>query len=179
MPTAYAYAAQYRDEIRALCVLGPACRGSTRTRNATSGTPAFTAFETCPSGWSPAGSDCISTGSTRKGRTIRRRSTTRPATSTSVRCYSQAGGLRGGFEYYRAYETDAEHNRTHAEDPLEVPVLALGGGAASFQDLPIRDMEAVATDVEGEVVDRAGHWIPEERPAYFVDRLTAFLNDAA
>lgn len=59
-----------------------------------------------------------------------------------------------------------------------MPVLALGG-AASFGDLPFGDMTAVATDVEGEVVDRAGHWIPEERPAYFVERLTDFLADAA
>jgi pimeloyl-ACP methyl ester carboxylesterase len=58
-----------------------------------------------------------------------------------------------------------------------MPVLALGG-EASFRSMPVQDMEAVTTDVDGEVVERAGHWIPEERPDYLVGRLRGFLADA-
>ena len=36
-----------------------------------------------------------------------------------VRCYSAPGGLRAGFEYYRAIATDIAHNKEHAEDQAQ------------------------------------------------------------
>lgn len=92
-----------------------------------------------------------------------------------VRCYSEPGALRAGFEYYRAAPTDAAHNREHAERPLELPVLALGG-RSTFAHRTVETMETVAEDVRGDVVDRCGHWIPEERPDRLVEELDAFLG---
>ncbi|OAQ51409.1 hypothetical protein HTG_17100 [Natrinema mahii] len=177
MPTAYAYAAQYRDEVRALCVLEAGLPGINEDGKQKLWHTRFHGVRDLPERL-VAGRERLYLDWFYKEGAYDPSAIDDAARDEYVRCYSQAGGLRGGFEYYRAYETDAEHNRAHAEAPLELPVLALGG-AASFRELPIRDMEAVATDVSGEVVDRAGHWIPEERPAYFVDRLTAFLDDAA
>ncbi|MFB6172194.1 MAG: alpha/beta fold hydrolase [Haloarculaceae archaeon] len=177
MPTAYAYAARYGDEVPALAVLEAGLPGiredfddrlmwhirfhgvrdlpellvAGRERE-------YLAWFYREGAYDPAAVDA-------------------DARAEYVRCYSAPGGLRGGFEHYRAYRTDAEHNHEHAEQDLEMPVLALGG-EASFGEIPIDDMRAVAADVEGEVVERAGHWIPEERPDYFVDRLAAFLDRA-
>ena len=44
-----------------------------------------------------------------------------------VSSYSAPGGMRAGFEYYRAFPTTLEQNREHANVKLQMPVLALGG----------------------------------------------------
>ncbi|ELY65150.1 alpha/beta fold hydrolase [Natrinema versiforme] len=177
MPTAYAYAAQYRDEVRALCVLEAGLPGINEDGKRKLWHTRFHGVRDLPERL-VAGRERLYLDWFYGEGAYDPSAIDDDARDEYVRCYSQAGGLRGGFEYYRAYETDAEHNRDHAEDLLEIPVLALGG-EASFRELPIRDMERVATDVDGEVVERAGHWIPEERPDYFVERLTEFLEDAA
>ncbi|WP_254762943.1 alpha/beta fold hydrolase [Natrinema marinum] len=177
MPTAYAYAAQYRDEVRALVVLEAGLPGVNEDEKRHLWHTRFHGVRDLPERL-VAGRERLYLDWFYKEGAYDPAAIDDDARDEYVRCYSQAGGLRGGFEYYRAYEADAENNREHAEDPLEIPVLALGG-EASFRELPIRDMNAVATDVDGEVVDRAGHWLPEERPAYFVDRVTTFFEDAA
>ncbi|WP_049888585.1 alpha/beta fold hydrolase [Natrinema sp. J7-2] len=177
MPTAYAYAAQYRDHVRALCVLEAGLPGINADEKRHLWHTRFHSVRDLPERL-VAGRERLYLDWFYSEGAYDPTAINDAAREEYVRCYSQAGGLRGGFEYYRAFDTDAEHNRNHADAPLDMPVLALGG-AASFRDRPIRDMNAVATDVEGEIVDRAGHWIPEERPAYFVERLTDFLADAA
>ena len=175
MPTAYAYAAQYPEEVQALTVLEAGLPGINENEDdRLMWHIRFHNVRDLP--------ELLVTGSEREYLSWFYRvgaydpsAVDEAARDEYVRCYSAPGGLRGGFEYYRAYRTDAEHNREHAEEDLEMPVLALGG-EASFGEIPIADMRAVAADVEGEVVERAGHWIPEERPDYFVDRLTTFLD---
>ena len=174
MPTAYAYAAQYRDEVAALCVLEAGLPGINEEGKRKLWHTRFHNVPDLPERL-VAGRERLYLSWFYTEGAYDPSAITDDARDEYVRCYSQAGGLRGGFEYYRAYDDDAANNESHAEEPLEMPVLALGG-AASFRELPIRDMEAVATDVEGEVLERAGHWIPEERPAYFVERLRGFLE---
>lgn len=175
MPTAYAYAAQYRDEVRALAVLEAGIPGVREDEKRKMWHTRFHQVRDLPERLVAGRERAYLSWFYREG-AYDPAAIDERARDEYVRCYSAPGGLRGGFEYYRAYETDVEHNREHAEEPLEIPVLALGG-EASFGELAIVDMRAVATDVRGEVVDRAGHWIPEERPDYFVDRLRAFLAE--
>ena len=176
MPTAYAYAAQYRDEVEALAVLEAGLPGVNEDHKKKLWHTRFHEIPDLPERLVAGREELYLSWFYREG-AYDPSAIDAEARAEYLRCYSAAGGLRGGFEYYRARDTDAEHNREHAEEPLEMPVLALGG-AASFRELPIRDMEAVAADVEGEVVERAGHWIPEERPEYFADRLLGFLGGA-
>jgi hypothetical protein len=42
--------------------------------------------------------------------------------------YSEPGGMRAGFEYYRAFPITAEQNKEHANVKLPMPVLTLSGG---------------------------------------------------
>ena len=176
MPTAYAYAAQYRDEVAALCVLEAGLPGINEDGKRKLWHTRFHNVPDLPERL-VAGRERLYLSWFYTEGAYDPSAISDDARDEYVRCYSQAGGLRGGFEYYRAYDDDAANNESHAEEPLEIPVLALGG-AESFRELPIRDMEAVATNVEGEVLERAGHWIPEERPAYFVERLRGFFADA-
>ena len=176
MPTAYAYAAQHRDEVAALAVLEAMLPGVRMEEKGMLWHVRFHQVRDLPERLVSGNEETYLKWFYREG-AYDPSAIDGAAREEYVRCYSAPGGLRGGFEYYRAYDTDAEHNREHAEDELEMPVLALGG-EASFRSMPVRDMEAVAADVDGEVVERAGHWIPEERPDYLVERLRGFLDDA-
>jgi pimeloyl-ACP methyl ester carboxylesterase len=91
-----------------------------------------------------------------------------------VRCYSAPGALRAGFEYYRAIFTDIDHNKENAKTKLRMPVLALGG-ERGFRTAPLNCMKELAEDVRGGVVERSGHWIPEERPDYLLAQLLEFF----
>ncbi|APX97203.1 alpha/beta fold hydrolase [Natronorubrum daqingense] len=176
MPTAYAYAAQYRDEVAALCVLEAGLPGIREDEKRHFWHTRFHGVRDLPERL-VAGRERLYLEWFYKKGAYDPAAIDSDARDEYVRCYSQPGGLRGGFEYYRAYDDDVENNAAHAETPLEMPVLALGG-EASFRSLPIEDMNAVATDVEGEVLENAGHWIPEERPEYFVERVQSFLETA-
>ena len=93
-----------------------------------------------------------------------------------VRCYAAPGGLRAGFEYYRAIFTDAEHNIENARAKLKMPVLALGG-VLGFREMAFRSMQVLAENVRGGVIERCGHWIAEERPEYLTEQLLGFFNE--
>ncbi|HYZ60480.1 MAG TPA: alpha/beta hydrolase [Nitrososphaeraceae archaeon] len=89
--------------------------------------------------------------------------------------YSAPGGMRAGFEYYRAFSITAEQNKEHSNVKLPMPVLALGGEYT--RDAALTSMKSLATDVRGGIVPFSGHWIPEERPDYLVKELAKFLGE--
>ena len=93
-----------------------------------------------------------------------------------VRCYSAPGAMRAGFEYYRAIFTDIDHNKENAKTKLPMPVLALGG-ERGFRNAPLHSMRELAAEVRGGVVERAGHWIAEERPDYLIEQFTTFFAE--
>jgi pimeloyl-ACP methyl ester carboxylesterase len=93
-----------------------------------------------------------------------------------VRCYSAPGGLRAGFEYYRAIRTDIDHNKEHAKTKLTMPVLALGGDRG-FGQATLLSMRELADNVRGGVIEHCGHWIAEEQPAYLIEQLTTFFAE--
>jgi pimeloyl-ACP methyl ester carboxylesterase len=93
-----------------------------------------------------------------------------------VRCYSDPGGMRSGFAYYRAYFQDAEHNLENAQRKLEMPVLALGG-AMSLGDYLYQTLVPLAKNVRGITIDQCGHSIPEEQPERFVEVLEKFFQE--
>lgn len=89
--------------------------------------------------------------------------------------YSAPGGMRAGFEYYRAFPQDAIQNVEASKIKLPMPVLALGG-ECSFGTAALESMCQLATDVRGGLVPDSGHWIPEEQPKFLVEQLTKFFN---
>jgi pimeloyl-ACP methyl ester carboxylesterase len=89
--------------------------------------------------------------------------------------YAQPGGMRAGFEYFRAFERDAEDFARMATKRLDIPMLVLTGEKASGTFL-IEQARQVATDVRGEVITGSGHWLMEEAPALVIPVITRFVD---
>jgi len=89
--------------------------------------------------------------------------------------YARPGGMAAGFEYFRAFEQDAKDFAEFAKKPLPMPMLVLTGEKASGEFL-IQQGRLVATNVEGVVVRGSGHWLMEEAPEQVIPRLVEFLN---
>ena len=92
-----------------------------------------------------------------------------------TKAYARPGGMRAGFEYFRAFEKDAEDFARLAKKPLTMPMLVLTGQKGSGEFL-IEQGRMVATNVEGVVVRNSGHWLMEEAPDQVIPRLVKFLN---
>ena len=90
---------------------------------------------------------------------------------------TQVGALRAGLAVYQDFFTSAEQVAELAKTPLEIPVRAFGG-AACLSGLTLTSVQAVAPKAEGGVIERCGHWAPEERPE-FVANLVRELHQAA
>ncbi len=88
--------------------------------------------------------------------------------------FARAGGVRAGFEYFKAFEQDAGDFAAFAATKLGMPFLVLTGEKASGTFL-IEQARLVATDVTGTVVKGAGHWLMEEATGQVVSALVAFL----
>jgi pimeloyl-ACP methyl ester carboxylesterase len=96
---------------------------------------------------------------------------------------SAPGGMRAGFEYFRAFPLDAEQNRESAKANITMPVLVLGGDIypALGGDFPgnfaLSSTQALAQNVTGVTVPLSGHWIPEEQPEFVIEQLTTFFSE--
>ena len=98
--------------------------------------------------------------------------------------YSAPGGMRAGFEYYRAFPQDAIQNMNYSKAKLTMPVLAIGGGyIPTFggnitMPTVIYGMKILAQNVQGITVPNSGHYIPEEQPRFLVDQLFKFFGNS-
>jgi len=92
-----------------------------------------------------------------------------------AKAYARPGGMRAGFEYFRAFEKDAEDFASFAKKPLLMPMLVLTGEKASGGFL-IQQGRLVAKNVEGVVIRKSGHWLMEEAPDQVIPALVEFLN---
>src|SRR6202051_1457527 len=92
-----------------------------------------------------------------------------------AKAYARPGGMRAGFEYFRAFEKDAEDFARFAKKPLPMPMLVLTGEKASGEFL-IQQGRLVASNVQGIVIRGSGHWLMEEAPEQVIPKLIEFLN---
>lgn len=65
-------------------------------------------------------------------------------------------------------------NRQRAKQPLEMPVLGIGG-ASSWSAAVAKAMQPLASDVHTAVIPGAGHWVAEQAPRALVASLREFL----
>jgi pimeloyl-ACP methyl ester carboxylesterase len=89
--------------------------------------------------------------------------------------YAQPGGMRAGFEVFRAFEQDAKDFAEFSKTKLTMPMLVLTGEKASGNFL-IEQARLVDTDVQGVVIKGSGHWLMEEAPGQVIPQLIAFIN---
>jgi pimeloyl-ACP methyl ester carboxylesterase len=93
-----------------------------------------------------------------------------------ARAYAAPGGLRAGFELYRAFPEDEVRFKEFLKRRLKMPVLALSG-ERSIGPKEIAMAKEVADDVRGSVAPETGHWLPDENPGFVSRQLLAFLAE--
>ncbi|MEM7730664.1 MAG: alpha/beta hydrolase [Pseudomonadota bacterium] len=84
-----------------------------------------------------------------------------PFRADYISALREDGALGRAFDQFRAFRQDCEDNLKSADEPLDVPVLAVGG-ALSFGPIIGEQMAQVARDVRAVVIGGAGHWLIEE-----------------
>ena len=89
--------------------------------------------------------------------------------------YAQPGAMRAGFEVFRNFERDAKDFAGFAKVKLKMPMLVLAGEKASGEFL-IAQGRLVADTVEGVVVKGSGHWLMDEAPDQVVPMLVTFFQ---
>jgi pimeloyl-ACP methyl ester carboxylesterase len=89
-----------------------------------------------------------------------------------ARTYRRPQVLSGGFDLYRTLDNDERDNIAAA--PVAVPTLLMTAeGQAAFARATLEPrMSAIVRTVE---VPKAGHWLPEENPAFVTAELLSFL----
>lgn len=104
----------------------------------------------------------------------------RPIADEDVRVYAEAyaapGGLRAGFELYRAFPEDERRFAEFHRRKLSMPVLALAGDQSNGM-VELEMARGLATDVTGGTAPDTGHWLPDENPEFLSDRLIDFLKE--
>ena len=92
--------------------------------------------------------------------------------------FGSPGGMRCGFELYRAFDQDVADNVDYMrrQGKLDIPVLALGGTLGTFGSVVEEMVREVATNVTGVRVPATSHWIGEENPDEFVAKVLAFAS---
>jgi pimeloyl-ACP methyl ester carboxylesterase len=91
-----------------------------------------------------------------------------------VAAYSRPGRMRAGWSYFASWPVTAKDFAQLAQTRLTMPVLSIAGEKASAPILGPQ-MKLVATDVQEIVLANTGHWLMEERPKETMDALDAFL----
>jgi pimeloyl-ACP methyl ester carboxylesterase len=89
--------------------------------------------------------------------------------------YALPGAMSAGFETFHAFEQDAKDFEALSATKLTMPMLVLTGEKASGHGL-IEQAELVDTQVKGVIVEGSGHWLMEEAPEKTISALVAFLN---
>jgi pimeloyl-ACP methyl ester carboxylesterase len=92
--------------------------------------------------------------------------------------YAKPGGMRAGFEVFRAFEQDAGDFAGFAATKLTMPMLVLSGEKAGGQFL-IDQVRLVAHNVEGIIIKGSGHWLIDEAPDQVIPKLVAFATAPA
>ncbi|MGA9845653.1 MAG: alpha/beta hydrolase [Nitrososphaeraceae archaeon] len=100
---------------------------------------------------------------------------TQDAINQYVSHYSAPGGMRAGFEYYRALPQDAIQNMNYSKTKLTMPVLALGGQYGTG-NMTLTSIKSLAKKASGDIVPLSGHWIADERPDFLIKELAKFFS---
>jgi len=92
-----------------------------------------------------------------------------------AKAYAQPGGMRAGFEYFKAFEQDAADFAAFAKKKLDMPFLVLTGEKASGPFL-IEQARLVANNVDGRIIAGSGHWLMEEATQQVIPLIVDFLK---
>src|SRR5262245_34752857 len=175
---AYAYAAQYSNEVRKLALLEAPIPGIGNIWQQIYTTPALWHFHFV---FSPVALDLV------KGRErlflehFWRTLSPHPETFSEAdrqiyaNAYAQEGAMRAAFEMFKAFDSqDAKDNRQFAATKLPMPVLTIEGDKAMGGALAVQ-AKMVASNVTSITLSDTGHWLMEQRPGEIKAELKKFF----
>lgn len=175
---AYAYAAQYPNEVEKLALLEAPIPGIGDVWEKIYTTPALWHFHYVNS---PIALDLV------KGREriflehFWQSLSPHPETFSEddrqfyAKSYAQDGAMLAAFEMFKLFNTqDAEDNRKFAVNKLTMPVLTIEGDKAMGGALAIQ-AKLVGEKVRSITLTDTGHWLMEQRPAEIVAELKKFF----
>ncbi len=102
-------------------------------------------------------------------------SVSEPDRQLYAQAYSQPGAMRAGMEVFHAFEKDAKDFADFARAKLKMPTLVLTGEKASGEFL-INQARLIADDVDGKVVEGSGHWLMEEARDQVMPKIIDFVH---
>ena len=105
----------------------------------------------------------------------RRDAVTEAAITEYARHYATPGGMTAGFNLYRTLPQDAELVASFGSRKLDMPVLTIAG-RHGVGDRLADAMRSHATTLENAIAEESGHFVAEEAPAFFCDRVGQFLS---
>jgi pimeloyl-ACP methyl ester carboxylesterase len=174
---AYAYAAQYPNEVKKLALMDALLPGIEPVWSQVSASAWWFGFF----GWSASGD--IVAGKEKEFLTnfwpvvaFAKDSFTKEETTEFIRAYSVKGATTGSFHWFGAFKQDGIDNVELMKQKLNMPVLTMGGQyfAAAF----LKDhTKLVANDVSETNIPNSGHWLVQENtPAVQKGLLDFFLD---
>ena len=177
---AYAYAAQYPNDVRKLALLEAPIPGIGDIWQKVYTTPALWHFHFV---FSPIALDLV------KGRErlflehFWQTLSPHPETFSEAdrriyaKAYAQEGAMRAAFEMFKTFDTqDAADYRQFAATKLPMPVLTIEGDKAMGGALEIQ-AKIVATNVTSIILRDIGHWLMEQRPEELKAELKKFFDN--
>jgi pimeloyl-ACP methyl ester carboxylesterase len=95
-----------------------------------------------------------------------------------VESIRRPGALAASLAVYQQFWAHAAQAEQHRRVKLTMPTLAYGGDGL-LADGPRKSMEQLAARVEGGIIERCGHLVPEERPTWLAEALADFVTRRA
>ena len=92
-----------------------------------------------------------------------------------AKSYAQPGAMKAAFEMFKTFDSqDATDNRNFAKQKLPMPVLTIEGDKAMGGALEIQ-AKIVSNNVTSVILADTGHWLMEQRPAETKAELKKFF----
>ena len=87
--------------------------------------------------------------------------------------FAQPGGMRAGFECYRAFDQDSKDNQEWLEKngKSKVPACALSGDHSLLCEIADEQTKQFYNTTENWKIESSGHWCAEENPQDFVRKV--------
>src|SRR5260221_5069759 len=89
--------------------------------------------------------------------------------------YALPGAMKSGMEAFRNFEQDAKDKAVFSKVKLAMPMIVLGGEKSGGEFL-ISQGKMVATNVEGVLVKGSGDWLVDDAPGQVIPVLVRFFN---
>lgn len=177
-PVSYAYASQYPEDVKKLVVFesgGPAGFGLEKLMNVTSGGFWHFGFFMAPlfpemllRGREEEFFKAFAFGDIVKEKTA----FSEADINHYIRNLAAPNGL-AAIEYYRSYDQDVKDNLVFSKSKITIPVLAMDGLNKGWTK---KCFQKLALHVSGNVIEKGGHWLTEERPNDVLKQMLPFFH---